>query len=139
MTPMNSSDPLPIEIPADDPIMRRFGSTMPFSRSAFIGNRSQFNHNSAYVDASHIYGMSETINKLLRSDCKLKMRWTSSGQLLELNSEGKLDMENEARVVQQTQLHMAGDRRANENPGLLTLHTVRLAIEPCIPSCLTRS
>jgi len=104
---------------------------MPFSRSAFVrtrheGPREQINLNTAWVDGSNVYGNTEERVKALRDgdSCKLKMRKTDVGWLLPLNTDG-LDMENDAHKVELTRLHAAGDFRANENPGLLALHTVR--------------
>ena len=48
---------------------------------------------------------------------------TSAGDLLPLNTNG-LPNANDAHVLPDTQLFLAGDLRANENPGLASLHTL---------------
>lgn len=48
---------------------------------------------------------------------------TSAGDLLPLNTNG-LPNDNDAHVLPDAELFLAGDLRANENPGLASLHTL---------------
>ena len=54
------------------------------------------------------------------SDGKLK---TSAGNLLPFNTD-LLDNANDSGIVSDDQLFLAGDRRANEQPGLIAIHTL---------------
>ena len=134
----NPFDPIFIEIPEDDKFFDQSQSMVMFrSRVApgtgtEVGNPRKFvNRVTAYIDGSAIYGSARERSDWLRTfqDGKLK---TSNGNLLPWNTttgdfNDPLDretpfMEDLTRSGQK--LFVAGDVRANENPLLLTLHTL---------------
>ena len=88
--------------------------------------RQQVNGISAFIDASHIYGSSADRSSWLRtfSGGRLKSRSTAIGELLPLN-DGTQSNDNPLGLPA-TSLIVAGDVRANEQPGLTALHTVFL-------------
>ena len=88
--------------------------------------RQQVNGISAFIDASHIYGSSADRSSWLRtfSGGRLKSRSTAIGELLPLN-DGTQSNDNPLGLPA-TALIVAGDVRANEQPGLTALHTVFL-------------
>ena len=83
--------------------------------------REQFNENTHYIDASNVYGHSvgEAEKIRLKEDGLLKTSTTNGSIFLPLLEErrpgrdGNLDIEE-----------FAGDFRAREMPGLLTMHTL---------------
>ena len=96
---------------------------MTFSRSAFHlrnGVRQQENAITAFLDASHIYGSDlERANALRTLDGTGKLK-VSAGNLLPFNTAG---LPNEPSA-EQPNLFLAGDIRANEQLGLLAMHTL---------------
>ena len=124
---------LPIPVPTGDPLFDPAGTgtmTIPMSRSAYdpatgtaAGNpRQQTNSLTAYIDGSQVYGSDATRAAALREFAGGRMR-TSAGNLLPFNTTG-LANANDAHVVADDQLFLAGDVRANENPELLALQTL---------------
>ena len=105
----------PVPIPAGDPSFDPLNTgtvTLPFSRSLFRADsnpRAQFNSITAYVDASQVYGSSETTANSLRTFSDGLMT-TSSGDLPPLD-DGSF---------------VCGDIRANENVALTSMQTVFL-------------
>ncbi len=100
----------------------------PTTSTSPTNPRQIINFQTSWVDGSQIYGNTlERANKL-RSFKKGKL-WTSGQQdgrdMLPYNTIG-LENANDARVVPDNQLFVAGDVRANENPALASLHTVFL-------------
>jgi hypothetical protein len=103
-----------------------------FDRSAFVWSRGrtptreQVNTVTAFIDASHIYGSEPSRAAWLRtfSGGRLKERATNVGVLLPLN-DGTQANDNPLGLPA-TSLSVAGDVRANEQPGLTTLHVVFL-------------
>ncbi|KAJ3090061.1 hypothetical protein HK102_004771 [Quaeritorhiza haematococci] len=93
---------------------------MDFHRAAQAAKSSQItarrvaNMQTAYIDASHIYGANEEIAKLLRSFTMGMLRTTRDG-LLPVAPPGVMD-------GRAPNLFLAGDPRANENPVLSSLH-----------------
>jgi len=114
---VSSSECFPINITQPDPHFRHT-DCLPFARSAPKCSasevRNQFNAITAYLDGSHIYGSTEEVHLNLRTmvDGKLK---TSYGNNLPRTKGGG--------CLSGVQLE-AGDRRATENPGLQSLHTI---------------
>ncbi|XP_046571246.1 peroxidasin-like [Haliotis rubra] len=80
----------------------------------------QLNQITAYVDASQVYGSSQDEQNSLRTFVDGKLR-TAANDFL------PPDLENEGACRTQTTpdyCFLAGDHRANENPGLQSMHTI---------------
>lgn len=82
----------------------------------------------SFLDASAVYGFDEERARALRTlDGTGKLK-TSDGDLLPFNSteffpDGPLDGDNNG-ASDPSSLFVAGDERASENPGLISLHTL---------------
>ncbi len=129
-----------IPVPADDPVLNP-AFPIPLLRSRFdtstgtdVGNpRQQINQISAYIDGSNVYGSDDTKAQglragygglLLTSDGTQNLG--AAGDLLPYNYqfEGEF-LENATPPPHAPQdLFIAGDIRANEQPGLTSLHTL---------------
>ena len=104
---------------------------IPVMRSQFDANtgtskenpREQVNTATAFIDASMVYGPSEERAEALRTheSGRLHMR---EGGLLPWNTAG-IEMENPNELPTE-ELYMAGDVRANENPALISMHSLWL-------------
>ena len=128
-----SEEAVPIPVPYDDPV---FTTPIKFNRSAGregtgeYDPRQQSNNITAWIDGSGVYGSDRERADWLRTfhGGKLKM---SKGGLLPYNTiDGEKDspvdphapeMANEHRLPK---VFVAGDERANEQPGLTSLHTL---------------
>lgn len=132
-TPTSGAMDWNISIPAGDPYMDPEGkgkAIIPFSRSiAAPGTgenspRQQLNEITSWIDGSMVYGSDPVRAAALRSfdGGKLRMQKTENGDLLPFNTE-RLPVDNPMRRPVES-LHLAGDVRANENLGLLSLHTL---------------
>ena len=117
-------EPLEIVIPPDDPVFTP-GSTMTLNRALHDDGspRQQLNAITHYIDASNVYGSDESRATWLRAERgRLKMTPDSTGDLLPWNDGSQ---HNAAlRGQEATDLFVAGDLRANEQPGLIALHTL---------------
>ncbi len=133
------TEPLAIAIPDNDKIFVPGGPPIFMFRSlasqgtgTSINNpRAYFNDVTAFIDGSVIYGSDRNRASWLRSfeDGKLK---TSEGNLLPWNTiTGEFNdpidsnapyMDNATGIT--TKLYLAGDARANENPLLISFHTI---------------
>ena len=124
---------LPIAVPAGDPSFDPAGTgtmTISMSRSAWdpatgtaTGSpRQQTNSITAFIDGSQVYGSDAARAAALREFSGGRLR-TSAGNLLPFNTAG-LGNANDAHVVPDAQLFLAGDVRANENPELIALQTL---------------
>ena len=124
---------LPIAVPAGDPSFDPTSTgtkTISMSRSAYdpatgtatSNPRQQTNSLTAFIDGSQVYGSDATRAAALREFVGGRMR-TSAGNLLPFNTTG-LANANDAHVVADNQLFLAGDVRANENPELVALQTL---------------
>lgn len=121
-----------IAVPAGD---RHFdpdgtgGAIIPFARSnaaegtgkSFARPREQQNNISGWIDASMVYGSSQARADALRSFEGGRLK-TSEGDLLPYNTMGLVN-DNPLRKPAES-LMAAGDERANENLGLLSLQVV---------------
>jgi len=124
---------LPIAVPQGDAWFDPAATgtkTIAMSRSAFdptsgtskSNPRQQTNAITAWIDGSEIYGVDATRSTALREHVGGRML-TSAGGLLPFNTAG-LANANDAHVVADSKLFLAGDIRANENPELLSLQTL---------------
>ena len=113
--------PVPKGDPQFDP--RGLGNkVLPFQRSEFKlvnGIREQVNGNSAFIDASVVYGSDLPRANELRTFEGGHLK-TSTGNLLPFNVDG---FPNQPQTRLQ-QFFLAGDVRANENTGLAVVHTL---------------
>jgi peroxidase len=125
LTAGGSSEFMPIMVgsPAD-PLF----PMIPMNRSGFdpatgvVNPREQFNENSAYVDASMVYGSNATRADALRTHTGGQLATTSGGMMLPYNT-GLLPNANGGVEPDET-LFLAGDVRANEQLGLTSMHTL---------------
>ncbi|NNC96062.1 MAG: T9SS type A sorting domain-containing protein [Chitinophagales bacterium] len=137
----NASEYMPIPVPAGDPSFDPTGTgtvTIPMFRSmSDTGTgknaaepRKQLNNITSWIDASAVYGSDQARAGWLRTfqDGKLKI---ASGDLLpyntitgELNSPIDQSAPFMAMEGNDTIYFVAGDIRANEQPGLTALHTL---------------
>lgn len=139
------SEEIAISIPFGDPQFDPFqtGSmAMPFTRGSYImlqNQRQQINENTAWIDASMVYGSEVERAHWLRSGTcgKLKISPSPNGDLLPCNTttgnckdpidpnaptmDGAID-----RTGRLLKVFVAGDARANEQPGLTALHILFL-------------
>ncbi len=134
LTPEGETEYHPITMPANEPL---FTSDIPFFRSEIYPGtgtntpREQTNLITSWIDASNVYGSEQSRADWLRTftDGKLK---TSAGNLLPYNTvDGELSsaIDTNAPSMAGDEEHtnkvfVAGDVRANEQPGLTTLHTL---------------
>ena len=77
----------------------------------FIGHGEQFNGITAFVDASNVYASHVEDNTFLKNGGALKVTKRKDGNLLPKIGENNPDFR-------------AGDFRAREMPGLLSMHTI---------------
>jgi peroxidase len=134
LTPTGTTEPYNISLPPDETL---FTVPIPFARSevhpgtGVTNARQQTNLNTAWIDASVVYGSDATRAAWLRSMHNGKMK-VSAGNYLPYNTitgeaSGAIDpnapsMANDANHTVKT--FVAGDVRASEHPGILALHTV---------------
>lgn len=121
------AEPFDVEVPAGDPHFDPAGTgsrTIALDRSIYTmvrGVRQQTNAITAYIDASHIYGSDAERTRALRSlDGSGRMK-TSPGDLLPFNEDGLPNAPSDSAAF-----FVTGDLRANEQVGLLALHTLFL-------------
>ncbi len=123
----------PISVPTGDPQFDPTSTgtaTIPFTRSAFVSGsgksttapRQQNNWVTGFIDGSQVYGSDNDRARALRTLSGGLMK-TSEGNMLPFNTLG-LENKNDAHQVPDTQMFLAGDVRANENPGLTSLQTL---------------
>ena len=134
LTPESHTEYAPIALPDDE---TDFGAEIPFFRSEVrVGTgttipREQSNLITSWVDASNVYGSDITRANWLRTFSNGKLK-TSAGNLLPYNTiDGEfgsaIDPDAPSMAATPTtpdKLFIAGDVRANEQPGLTTLHTL---------------
>ena len=105
------------------------GRRIGFNRSAYdpstgtgrLNPRRQTNATTAFIDASHIYGSQESRALALRAgDGTGRLATSRGGRFLPFNTQG-LPNEGGADL---TGLFVAGDVRANEQIGLIAMHTL---------------
>lgn len=128
------TEPAPINLPPDEP---SFTTEIMFSRSGVVEGtgitnpRNQENEITAWVDASQVYGSDTVRANWLRTFRGGKLK-VSQGNLLPYNTinnekTGTIDPNTphmESIDQGRTPHFIAGDTRANEQPGLTALHTL---------------
>ncbi|MCA9278929.1 MAG: peroxidase [Phycisphaeraceae bacterium] len=114
-----------INIPAGDPYFDPFNTgtqTMPFHRSAYINGvsspREHQNEITHWIDGSMVYGSDTTRASALREFSGGRMLMDSNGYLPK-NTAGLPNAGSSS-----PDFYLAGDVRANEQTGLLGMHTV---------------
>jgi len=119
-------EPLPIPVPAGDPFFDPFGTgavTIEFHRSAYtvdrLGVRQQMNQITTWIDGSNVYGSDPLRADELRTLDGTGRLKTSPGKLLPFNLNGFPNAGGP-----DPGLFLAGDVRANEQHGLLAMHTL---------------
>lgn len=137
----NEQPCFPIKIPKDDPRIKRY-KCMEFTRSSAVCGsgstsvffdsitpRQQINQITSFIDASNVYGSTAKDAKDLRSFegdkglLKRGVHATNGKYLLPFNQDTPIDcMVN--RSVSRVPCFLAGDHRANEQLGLITMHTL---------------
>ncbi|XP_037518159.1 chorion peroxidase-like [Rhipicephalus sanguineus] len=128
----NGTESLTMPVFEDDPFYSQFGITsLPFTRSlpcchCQMGPREQMNSRTSFIDASHIYGTNKDITNSLRAFVRglLKYREVNGSVILPPS----LDPENDrcSRPSEGKICFRTGDFRGNQNPGLMTLHSLFL-------------
>lgn len=111
----NADESAPITVPNGDPFFDPMGTgdaTITFNRSVSSldadGLRQHPNSITSFIDGSNVYGSDQATANALRSFEGGKLR-ISDGNLLPTDEQGHF---------------IAGDERANENPGLTSMHTL---------------
>jgi hypothetical protein len=126
----NPLEPIPIHVPSGDPSFDRNGTgtvDIPLFRSVYAnstGPRQQINLVSAYLDGSQVYGSDDVMTNLLRNYTGglLKTMMGPNNLPISVLNSGDLSNENNAHVVNNTDLFLFGDVRGNENAALSSLH-----------------
>ena len=125
---INKAEPMPIEVPEGDQEFEtdeNGNQIIAFFRSlSRIGKKSrtrtQINEISSYIDASNVYGSDPQRAQILRQ--------LNSGGQMKQSSNGRLPLNNfgmpNAGGATRTDLYLAGDVRANEQIGLVAMHTL---------------
>lgn len=122
-----------IKVPTGDPFfdpMGEGGKVIEFNRAIFDpatgfgvdSPRQQQNELTAWIDGSMVYGSSEERALALRALDGTGMLKTSPGGLLPFNVDNIPNANGPA--PNPTKLFVAGDVRANEQPGLTAMHTL---------------
>ncbi len=134
LTPEGHTEYEPISMPEDEPL---FTADIPFFRSeVYAGtgeedSREQINLITSWIDGSNVYGSEQTRADWLRTFSNGKLK-TSTGNFLPYNTmDGELESEIDVNAPSMAgdgggtnKVFVAGDVRANEQPGLTTLHTL---------------
>ncbi len=128
LTDAPRTEPLPIMVTdtADPlyPMIPMFRSDFDSSTGTDPTNpRQQRNSNTAYLDASMIYGSNSARAAALRANTGGRMATSHAGTLLPYNT-NLLPNANDSGIEPDHQLFLAGDVRANEQLGLISMHTL---------------
>ncbi len=122
----NASEP--VIVPAGDSHFS-VGTVLPFNRALFDSStgtgtdnpRQQENEISGWIDASFVYGSDEIRAAALRSNDGTGKLKISEGNLMPYNIS---NLPNANSTLEPTGLFLAGDVRANEQAGLIAIHTL---------------
>lgn len=118
-----------VEVGAGDPVLRF--AEIPATRSVSVaasvsptGKREQINTLTAFIDGSQVYGSDASRAAALRafSGGLLRTSGGPDGELLPANSDGFANAN--ALGLPEYRMYLAGDVRANEQVGLLMMHTL---------------
>ncbi len=134
LTPSASTEYAPITLPGDEVV---FTEEIPFYRSEIRAGtgttnaRQQSNLNSSWLDGSVVYGSETSRARWMRTFSRGKMK-TSTGNFLPWNTitgqqSGAIDPNSPTMANDNghtTKTFVAGDVRAAEHPGILSLHTL---------------
>ncbi len=134
LTPEGETEYVPILLPSNEPL---FTSPIPFLRSetypgtGINDDRQQENLITSWLDASHVYGSEASRADWLRTFNQGKLK-TSTGDLLPYNTtDGTIETNIDPNAPSMAgdaggtaKVFVAGDVRANEQPGLTSLHTL---------------
>jgi len=134
LTPEGHTEYEPILLPDDETL---FTSEIPFFRSEPMTDtgmdnpRQQQNIITSWIDASNVYGSDQSRADWLRTFSQGKLK-TSDGNLLPYNTiDGQLNSAIDPNAPSMAgdgsganKVFVAGDVRANEQPGLTSLHTL---------------
>jgi len=123
------AEPYPIAVPTGDPYFDPLSTgtkTIGFNRSisdpstgtSVTNPRQQINEITSFLDTSNVYGPNSTRSTALRTLSGGLLK-TSNGNLLPFNTAGLPNAMSTSAVF-----FLAGDVRANEQPGLTALHTL---------------
>ena len=126
LSPADSGENADIAVLDEADVLYNAGSPfIPMTRTGFVTDdsnaRQQLNAITSFLDASNVYGSDATTAAALRELSGGRMK-TASGNMLPYNAAG-LPMAS-IGLVPENELRMAGDVRANEQPGLTALHTL---------------
>ena len=132
-----AAEPLPIPVPVGDPIFDPDGTgaaIIPFARAFFdpatgTGRRNprqQVNEITGFIDGSMVYGSDAARAAWLREGTGGRLRITPSpvGDLLPYNDGTQPNAGSPEAPDLSTDLFVAGDIRANEQPTLCVMHTL---------------
>ena len=141
--PIHPTEPFNIKVPTGDPFFDPFNTgsqEIELNRSIYddttgidISNpRQQINEITAYLDASMVYGSEEERAEALRAnDGSGKLAYTigDNGEILlpynlDNNGDGEGDFANANIGTNSPDFFLAGDIRANEQLGLIAIHTL---------------
>jgi len=121
----------PVIVPTGDSFFAD-GTVLPFNRALFDDEtgtgtddpRQQENEITGWIDASFVYGSTDEVAAGLRTlDGTGKLK-TSAGNLLPFNVDNLPNANGPFVDGTHDQLFIAGDVRANEQPGLAAIHTL---------------
>lgn len=126
LSPAETGEGANIPVPDESDIL--YSADFPFipmTRTDHItdisGVRQQVNAVTSFLDASNVYGSDNTTATVLRELTGGRMKTSPDGMLP--YNDAALPMAG-IGIVPQAELRMAGDVRANEQPGLAALHTL---------------
>lgn len=133
-TPSNPEETEVIPLPENEPLFRvplSFTRSLAYPETGETNPRQQMNAITAWIDASNVYGSDEERAHWLRTRRHGKLK-TSAGNLLPFNTtDGQFHnpIDPHAPMMAgnedlQYKVFVAGDVRANEQPGLTALHTL---------------
>ena len=135
ITLIGNADPaehVDIPIPAGEPLFDPAGTgtqVLPLLRSEHMtmpdGHREQMNHNTAFVDASMVYGSNDVRAAALRANDGTGHLRSSEGNLLPFNDKGQDNAgPGGGNAPGNTTLFLGGDVRVNEQVGLTAMQTL---------------